>query len=552
MSLPTRRAMAATPLGRIGVVLLVVIPTAFLAIFFVYPVASILLTGLAPDGRVSLQPFLDVIGRSDLRGAAWFTLWQAAVSTLATLAVGLPAAYVFARFRFPGRSIVRALTLVPFVLPTLVVGTAFLALLGPRAPLGIDLSGSVWLILIAHVFYNYAIVVRGVGSAWEQIDPRLEEAARVLGAGRWAAFRAVTLPLLRPAIASAGALVFLFSFTSFGVILILGDLRHTTLEVEIWRQTTAFLNLDLAAALAVLQLVGVGIVLVTYGRYQERRAVQIRMRPAGETARTPRTRGEKSLVTATLAFMAIFLGLPLLVLIVRSLQVPTGWGTANYANLATEAGGALSVPPLGAIGNTLAIGTTAAVIAVSIGLLAAVVVAYVGGRSGRSFDTFLMLPLGTSAVTIGFGFLIALDEPVDLRASLLLMPIAHALVAIPFVVRATVPVMRAVQHRLREAAMTLGASPSRAWREVDLPLFARALLVGAAFAFAVSVGEFGATSLIARPTNPTVPLAIFRLLSQPGSTTFGMAMALSVVLMLITAAAVFGIEAVRRGSSEEI
>jgi thiamine transport system permease protein len=544
--------MGATPLGRIGVVLLVVIPTAFLAIFFVYPVVSILLMGLAPDGRVSLQPFLDVIGRSDLRGAAWFTLWQAAVSTLATLAVGLPAAYVFARFRFPGRSIIRALTLVPFVLPTLVVGTAFLALLGPRAPLGIDLSGSVWLILIAHVFYNYAIVVRGVGSAWEQIDPRLEDAARVLGAGRWAAFRSVTLPLLRPAIASAGALVFLFSFTSFGVILILGDLRHTTLEVEIWRQTTAFLNLDLAAALAVIQLVGVGVVLVTYGRYQERRAVQIRMRPAGETARTPRTRGEKSLVTATLAFMGIFLGLPLLVLIVRSLQVPTGWGTANYANLATEAGGALSVPPLGAIGNTLAIGGTAVVIAVSIGLLAAVVVAYVGGRSGRSFDTFLMLPLGTSAVTIGFGFLIALDEPVDLRASLLLMPIAHALVAIPFVVRATVPVMRAVQHRLREAAMTLGASPSRAWREVDLPLIARALLVGAAFAFAVSVGEFGATSLIVRPTTPTVPLAIFRLLAQPGSTTFGMAMALSVVLMLITAAAVFGIEAIRRGSSEEI
>jgi thiamine transport system permease protein len=163
-----------------------------------------------------------------------------------------------------------------------------------------------------------------------------------------------------------------------------------------------------------------------------------------------------------------------------------------------------------------------------------------------------MLPLGTSAVTIGFGFLIALDEPVDLRASLLLMPIAHALVAIPFVVRATVPVMRAVQHRLREAAMTLGASPSRAWREVDLPLIARALLVGAAFAFAVSVGEFGATSLIVRPTTPTVPLAIFRLLAQPGSTTFGMAMALSVVLMLITAAAVFGIEAIRRGSSEEI
>lgn len=539
-------------LGRLGWVLLIAIPTVFLGIFFVYPVVSILLTGLTPEGRISLQPFVDVLARSDLRGAAWFTLWQAAVSTLATLAVGLPAAYVFARFRFPGRGLLRALTLVPFVLPTLVVGTAFLALLGPSAPLGIDLSGSVWLILIAHVFYNYAIVVRGVGSAWEQIDPRLEEAARVLGAGRWRAFRSVTLPLLRPAIASASALVFLFSFTSFGVILILGDLRHTTLEVEIWRQTTAFLNLDLAAALAVLQLIGVGIILFAYGRYQERRAVQIRLRPAAETARSPRTRGEKALVAGTLGFMAVFLGLPILVLVVRSLETPSGWSTANYANLATRDGGGLFVAPIEAVGNTLAIGTAAMLIALAVGLLAAIVVAYVGGRTGRTFDTLLMLPLGTSAVTIGFGFLVALDEPVDLRASLLLMPIAHALVAIPFVVRATVPVMRAVQHRLREAAMTLGASPSRAWREVDLPLIARALLVGAAFAFAVSAGEFGATSLIVRPTSPTVPFAIFRLLSQPGSVTFGKAMALSVVLMLITAAAVFAIETVRRGSSEEI
>jgi thiamine transport system permease protein len=538
--------------GRIGWVLLIAIPTVFLGFFFVYPVVSILLTGLVPEGRFSLQPFLDVLGRSDLRGAAWFTLWQAAVSTLATLVVGLPAAYVFARFRFPGRGVLRALTLVPFVLPTLVVGTAFLALLGPSAPLGIDLSGSVWLILIAHVFFNYAIVVRGVGSAWEQIDPRLEEAARVLGAGRWRAFRSVTLPLLRPAIASASALVFLFSFTSFGVILILGDLRHTTLEVEIWRQTTAFLNLDLAAALAILQLIGVGIILFAYGRYQERRSVQIRLRPATETARVPRTRGEKLLVAGTLGFMGVFLGLPILVLVIRSLETPSGWSITNYTSLASSDGGALFVAPYEAVGNTLAIGAAAMLIALAIGLLAAIVVAYVGGRTGRTFDTFLMLPLGTSAVTIGFGFLVALDEPVDLRASLLLMPIAHALVAIPFVVRATVPVMRAVQHRLREAAMTLGASPSRAWREVDLPLIARALLVGAAFAFAVSAGEFGATSLIVRPTSPTVPFAIFRLLSQPGSATFGKAMALSVVLMLITAAAVFAIETVRRGASEEI
>jgi thiamine transport system permease protein len=180
-------------------------------------------------------------------------------------------------------------------------------------------------------------------------------------------------------------------------------------------------------------------------------------------------------------------------------------------------------------------------------LLSATVITSGRGRGGGAFDTMLMLPLGTSAVTIGFGFLVALDQPFDLRSSILLIPIAHALVAIPFVVRSTVPVMEAVQHRLREAALVLGATPRRAWREVDLPLVARALAVGALFAFAISVGEFGATSFIVRPSTTTIPIAIFRLLGRPG--LFGEAMAMAVLLMTITALAALGIEAIRGNRS---
>jgi thiamine transport system permease protein len=526
------------------VALLIAVPVVFIGYFFLYPLVAIILRGLAPDGHLTAQPFVDVFSDSGLRGVAWFTLWQAIVSTVVTVAIGLPGAYVLARFEFPGRRIVRALTLVPFVLPTLVVGTAFLALLGPSGVLGIDLKGSIWAILIAHVFFNYAIVVRGVGTFWEQIDPRIEDAARVLGASRWTTFRTITLPLLRPAIVSAAALVFLFSFTSFGVILVLGDLSHTTLEVEIWRQATAFLRLDVAAALAVLQLIGVGAILVLYTRYQERRSIQLSLLPPTETARRPSTRAERALVAGNLIFMALFLGTPLAVLVVRSFRTPDGFGFRNYVELATNpTGTAAFVPPIEAVGNSLLFALGAVAIAGLVGLSAAVVISSIGGRTGRTFDTALMLPLGTSAVTIGFGFLIALDQPIDLRASLVLISIAHALVAIPFVVRTTVPVMRSVQHRLREAAAVLGASPSRAWREVDLPIVARALLVGAAFAFAVSVGEFGATAFIARPATPTLPIAIFRLLGRPGS--LGHAMALSVLLMALTAAAVVVIESVR-------
>jgi thiamine transport system permease protein len=197
------------------------------------------------------------------------------------------------------------------------------------------------------------------------------------------------------------------------------------------------------------------------------------------------------------------------------------------------------------VGNSLGFAAVATVVALAIGLSASVVIATRRNRASRWFDTLLMLPLGTSAVTIGFGFIVALDAPVDLRAWPLLIPIAHSLVAIPFVVRSVVPVMRSIRGRLREAAAVLGAPPGRVWREIDLPIIGRAAAVGAGFAAAVSLGEFGATAFVARPDTPTLPLAIFRYLGRPGDLNFGRAMALGVVLMIITATVISMIERFR-------
>jgi thiamine transport system permease protein len=173
-------------------------------------------------------------------------------------------------------------------------------------------------------------------------------------------------------------------------------------------------------------------------------------------------------------------------------------------------------------------------------------------RWTRLLDTLVLLPLCTSAVIVGFGFLITLDHPpIDLRTSPALIPIAHALVATPFVVWTMVPLLRSIDPRLREAAAMLGAPPSRVWREVDLPIVARAVLVAAAFAFAISLGEFGATVFIARPDYPTLPIVIYRLLGKPGVLNFGQAMAASVILMLVTGGAVLLIERFRAGSVGE-
>ncbi len=531
--------------------LLFLIPAGFLGLLFLYPLGSILAVSLFPGGDFDYGAFADILRRPALRGAAWFTLWQAVLSTLLTLAAAMPAAYVFARYDFPGKSLARAAITVPFVLPTVVVGSAFLALLGPSGALPLDLSRSVWAILAAHVFYNYAVVVRTVGGLWAHLDPRAEEAARVLGAGRLRTLWEVTLPRLRPAIAAAAAIVFLFTFTSFGVIIILGGLRYATIEVEIYRQTVSYLNLSVAAALAVLQLAAVSLILLLYARYQERGIRQQHLRPAEQNSRRPRGPREWGFVAANLGFAAVFLGGPLLVLIERSVNTAEGYALTYYRSLGETGGTTLFVPPGEALRNSLLFGVSAMLVAVLIGVMAAVVVSYRRGPLARGFDMLLMLPLGTSAVTIGFGFLVAFDYPVDLRTSPVLIPLAHSLVAIPFVVRTTAPVMRSIRAPLRESAAMLGATPARVWREIDLPLVTRSALVGAAFALAISLGEFGATAFIVRPDTPTLPIAIFRLLGQPGSLNFGRAMAMSTVLMVVTAGAILLVERFRVGNTGE-
>ncbi len=537
---------------------LMALPLAFFALFFAYPVVAIVGRGLKDGGQWQLGRAGEVLSDPDVLHVLWFTVWQAAASTGLTLLIALPGAYVFARFEFPGKKLLRSAVAVPFVLPTVVVGSAFLALVGRGGVLddlwGVRLDTSVWAILLAHVFFNYAVVVRTVAGLWSQLDPRQEEAARVLGASRWQAWRRVTLPALAPAVAAAALMVFLFTFTSFGVVQILGGPTFSTLEVEIYRQTADFLDLPTAAVLTLLQFAAVLALLALHAWTVRRREATLTLVDPTQTARRPRGMGQWALLWGTLVVITLLLVVPLAVLIERSFAGPDGYGLTFYRALQSAASmdSTFAVAPLNALWNSLAYGAAATLIALVVGGLAAAALTRRGGRLVRGFDALLMLPLGVSAVTVGFGFLITLDKPpLDLRSSWWLVPLAQALVGVPFVVRTMLPVLRAVDERLREAAAVLGASPWRVWREVDLPLVRRALLIAAGFAFAVSLGEFGATVFIARPDNPTLPVAVARLLGRAGELNYGQAMALSTILMVVCAGALLTLERVRTDQAGE-
>lgn len=508
------------------------VPLAFLGLFFLLPLAAIVDRGLRGAGDLPL----DVLSDPLTREVVWFTVWQALASTVLTVAVALPAAYVLGRYRFRGRSVVSALVVVPFVLPTVVVGLAFLAIL----PAPVDQGWAA--ILIAHAFFNVAVVVRIVGTYWASLDPRIGEAAATLGASPAARLREIALPLLAPALASAAAIVFLFSFTSFGVVLILGGPRYSTIEAEIYNQAVRLFDLRAAAVLSLVQLACVAATVWVAMRLERRVTGLAPPRPEVETLRAPRSARDRALVAGSLGGLAVFLGLPLLVLVERSLALGDGHGFAAYGALGRETG-VLLAAPWEAILNSVLYAAAASAIAVVVGGLAAFAVV---DRSSRLLDGLVLLPLGASAVMLGLGFLIAFDTPpVDFRAEPWIVPVAQALVAIPFVVRIVAPTLRSIDPRQREAAALLGASPGRVLREIDLPIVSRGLAVAAGFAFAISLGEFGATVFLARPDNPTLPVAIFRFLGRPGELNLAQAHALAVVLMAVTAVSVLLVERVR-------
>ncbi len=538
---PDRAAVIARP---VGLVVLGTLPAAALLVFFLYPVGSILALGLTGPHGLDLEAFASVAGRGRFLRIAWFTVWQAAASAAISVILGVPGAFLLYRRTFRGRAVARALATVPFVLPTVVVGLAFRTLFAPHGWLGgFGWDGSVAAILAAHVFFNYAVVVRTVGATWAHLDTRPVEAARSLGAGPVRAFTTVTLPALAPAIASAAIMAFLFCATSFGVILVLGAGRWDTLETEIYRQTAQVGDLPTAAVLSIAQIVLVTLVLIGAARIRRAGERALRLRSAADTVRPLTRRDTPAVLTAVLA--AALIALPIAMLVVRSLQTSAGWGLDNYRNLASAGEhNVLLVPGTTALANSLSSALIAAALSVAVGVTLCVVLARrpvgrLGRRVTAALDGVMMLPLGVSAVTVGFGFLIALDRPpLDFRSSSLLVPIAQAMIATPLVVRMVLPVLRAADERLRQAAAVLGAGPVRVWASVDLPIMSRALGGAAAFALATGLGEFGATTFVARPETVTLPVMIGRLLSRPGAVNTGMALAAGVLLTVGCAAVV--------------
>lgn len=506
-------------------------PVVVLGLFYVWPFATLLGHGLRPASAG------DVLGDRVTWRVVWFTLWQAAASTGLTIAAGLAPAFVLARYEFRGRRLLDGLLASVFVLPTVVVAAAVMAVMPDSLERGVPA------ILIAHVLFNLAVVVRTVGAVLTAIPRDLEAAAATLGAGPRRVFREITLPAITPALGAAASIVFVLTFTSFGVIKILGGVGRSSIEVEVWRQATQFTNIGAAATLTLLQLLIVGTVVVGSTMLQRRRSRSLGLRVRSER-RAPMG-GQRRFVAVVAVTTGAVVSAPLLALVERSLRTRDGYGLTAWRTLGraeVRPGLSTGIDPLGAMTTSLVTMAVATAISLVVGATAAIAIT-TARHAGRLLDGAMMLPIATSAITIGFGMLITFDRPpVDWRSSWFLVPVGHALVAVPFVVRTVLPVLRGVELRRLEAAATLGAPPARAWRELVVPHLRRPLTVASGLAAAISLGEFGASSFLTRSGRETMPLAIDRLLGRAGSLLQAQGYALATILAAATIALVIGFD----------
>ncbi|MBF0200276.1 MAG: iron ABC transporter permease [Desulfamplus sp.] len=529
------------------------VPLVFLLVFYFYPLGGIFIRSFMDHGDFSLTRLLKVFNSPRMAGIVTFTFWQASLSTLMTLCAALPCAWVMGSFDFRGKKLIMTLATLPFVLPTIVVASAFQALLGKGGIMAAmfpfydgGLEGSLGAILLAHVFYNFSIVLRVTSGFLSSMGKDISQAGSMLGASPLQVFIKVVLPVLMPAITGASLLVFIFCFSSFGVVMILGGPAFSTIEVEIYRQAAHLFNLPVAAMLCLLQVLFNFLMMWLYASLQVK-AAQFLPKAEGAGLKKPVSILQKLMVGLCTLFIIIFCTLPIAGLFLESLWHNGGPSLIYYRELFFNTSGSIFyISPVDAVFNSLLFALAALCMSLVTGGCAAYFIRYSNGRIGDFFDSLFMLPLSTSAVTLGFGIIITLDKPpLNLRTSLFLIPILHTLVAFPFVVRVLLPALRAIPSSLKDAAVIMGASPFRVWMHVELPIIARALSVGAIFAFTISLGEFGATLFAARPEFATLPVTIYKFLGQPGTMNRGQAMALSSILMLVTAAAFILMETVR-------
>lgn len=524
---------------------IILIPATFLFFFYILPMISIL--SYISDLLPSIQTIFSSLNFTILK----FTLFQSLLSTILAVLIGFPGAYFFGRYKLPLHRFWKSLFTVPFVIPPIVVVIGFIITFGPNGIINnffadyfnldepiIEIYNTFQGILLAHVFYNTPVAIRIIGAAWQNIDKEQENVAKTLGASPIVIFFRIQLPQLIPAILTSSMLIFLYCFTSFGIPLAIGGVKYRTIEVQIYK-TARQLKFNEASILALFQILFASIIAFPYFIYSNKRI--------GTSKEDIHTINESIFQNHLRAimfilyfvFLMIILVLPLTSIILESFKTSNGLGLDNYTQLLSdrylsEIGTSAAIQ----LKNTLIFALSASVLALMLGITTTIV-----SRSFRTklypdlrIKTFnsvlsllIILPMVTSGVIYALGLIITYSNTFLLNDYVwLIIIIAQVLIAYPFVNRTLESALNEVSSEFREVSRSLGKSPFRTFFTVELPQIKSSIIVAFTFAFAIAVGEFGATNFLARSDYSTMTVGIYNFL---GHRQFGTAAAMASVLI---------------------
>ena len=546
--------------GKVRGELMLIPAFLFILIIFYIPLGGILVKGIQNEqGFFSLDGIVEILKSSYYRKIISFTFFQAIISTILSVAIGLPGAWIMSHFAFPGKKLIKAVITIPFILPSILVVLGFVLFFGKNGMLNNFLNKlgfedlkvlySFKAIIFAHIFYNFPIAIRIISSLWSKIPESQMMAAKSLGAGKIKVFTTVTLHQILPAVLTSAMIIFIYCFMSFAIILVLGGgPQLSTVEVEVYRLAKVSLELNRGSSLALIQSSLTLLFMFLYSSLEKYKSYEEKL-----LARKPQTLHKLQFDIKSLFILIYFLFVLLLIVAPplsvilesfkesRSLSGGKQFSLYWYKQIFfPDNRGTYGKIAFSSLKNSLFYAVSTIIFTLPISTL----VSWVITRKKLTFpgltELIFLLPLGISSVILGLSYMrLGNMLPNSFRGSALLVILVHSAISLPLVFKPVLSIFRKIKRSIREAALNLGASGLRAFWDIELPLIKSGLLTGATFAFAVSIGEMNATLMLSQPGTATLPISIYRLI---GSYKFFGACALGTVLMFICLIAFMAID----------
>lgn len=454
---------------------------------------------------------------------AWFTFFQATLSTFVALLIGLPAAFFCGRRKFPLRKALLSISTVPFCVPTLIVALGYVTFLGLNGGLNhflmfifglkeppLKILYSFVGLIIAHGFYNFPIIMKTVSDAWERLPSEPSECARLLGAGEGRIFRTITIFQLIPSIASSSLLVFIYTFLSFIFVLLFGGIGNTTLEVEIYKAARATLDFSMAGKLAVVETLILCAVTVLYCLLEQKSS---RSKGTVEPESWKRLKlgagGAGEIVAFVILILVIILGFiaPLLGIVWNAFTSPK---TGSRITLATFTRVIKMRSFWPSAKWTLVVGLCTGTLCMLTGFAYSILLKFLEDKTGKSLDVFLkifpMLPMSISSVVVGVVITMLVR-----RGNIWCLIFAQTALTWPLAFRQIYPQMVKITKDTMDSARLLSRNKADIIWRVLLPVCRSSLFSAFAFCFAVSAGDTTLPLVLAIPKLDTLSLFTYRL-----------------------------------------